>query len=130
MKLKYEDLLGKNFKYNGRGPDEYDCYGLVKELYRRLGINLPEYASTEDRSLIDLMINKNQQLFDRIERPTPFCIATFIIRPPYTSHMGVVTENCRQFIHIYDKASVVVSNLDHPIWSRRISGFYCYKRGN
>ena len=63
MKLKYEDLLGKKFKYNGRGPDEYDCYGLVKEIYNRLGIELPEFASTDDCSLIDLMINKEQQLF-------------------------------------------------------------------
>ena len=86
MKLKYEDLLGKKFKYNGRGPDEYDCYGLVKEIYNRLGIELPEFASTDDCSLIDLMINKEQQLFEKLQGHEPFCIAALIIRPPYTSH--------------------------------------------
>jgi cell wall-associated NlpC family hydrolase len=34
------DLLNKPYKLNGRGPDSYDCWGLVMEVYRRLGITL------------------------------------------------------------------------------------------
>ena len=32
------DLIGTPFKHRGRGPDHYDCYGLVLEIYRRQGI--------------------------------------------------------------------------------------------
>lgn len=39
-------LIGTPFKYGGRGPDFYDCYGLIMELYRRLfQIELPDYQS-------------------------------------------------------------------------------------
>lgn len=36
------DLIGLPFKSRGRGPDEYDCFGLVMEIYRRRGIVIPD----------------------------------------------------------------------------------------
>lgn len=39
-KIKTDDLLGKPWKMNARGPDAYDCYGLVIECCKRAGTPL------------------------------------------------------------------------------------------
>ena len=152
--MEYIDLIGKPFMPGGRGPhgavisdpsvipakagiqsavnrtdNGYDCYGLVKEIYARLGIALPEYGydSPDNFSLIHQLIHGGKDLFEPLEKPEPFCVVLFTIRPPYISHIGVVLENCNSFIHIMEKVCVAVEKLDHPIWSRRIRGFLKWK---
>lgn len=122
--LSYIDLLSKEFEYGGRGPDKYDCYGLVKEIYHRLGIELPEYSSVDDYSLINQMINQGKELFVKIDEPEAYCVALFNILPGYTSHIAVVMENRRQFIHIAQKLTVSVERLGNQLWRRRLQGFY------
>lgn len=41
--MEYRDLIGVPFKMRGRDTDGLDCYGLVMELYKRLGIELTDY---------------------------------------------------------------------------------------
>ena len=38
MIIDVTDLVGKPFLHCGRGPDAYDCFGLVLEVLRRVGI--------------------------------------------------------------------------------------------
>ena len=38
MNVDITDLVGKPFLHCGRGPDAYDCFGLVLEVLRRVGI--------------------------------------------------------------------------------------------
>lgn len=43
---EYSDLIGVPFAYNGRDPQKaLDCYGLLKELYKRDGVDLPDYVT-------------------------------------------------------------------------------------
>ena len=42
MLLDVNDLLGKPYKAHGRGPDRFDCYGLVIEVEKRLGRKMPD----------------------------------------------------------------------------------------
>ncbi len=43
-----EDLIGLPFERGARGPDAYDCWGLVLELRRQLGLPVPhDYATGE-----------------------------------------------------------------------------------
>ena len=42
MRLDINDLLGKPYKAHGRGPDNFDCYGLVIEVEKRLGHTMPD----------------------------------------------------------------------------------------
>ena len=121
--MDYIDLIGKPFSPGGRGPDNYDCYGLVKELYRRSGIELPEYAydSPDNFSLIHRLINGDKDLFERLEKPEPYCLVLFTIQPPYISHIGVVLEDCHTFIHASEKVGFS-RKLDHPAGAQ-IRGF-------
>lgn len=124
-KLNYVDLLGREFAYGGRGPDTYDCWGLCMEIYRRLGMQLPDGISTPECEDVDKQINSKFHLyFKEISAPTPGCLVTLMIRAPYTSHVGVVLEDGSRFIHIMQKCRVAVERLDNIAWQRRIKGFY------
>jgi len=120
----YSDLIGKPFSYGGRGPFEYDCYGLAMEMYRRMGIDLPDYGSSPSASWIHGKIMEKKPLFDELQGPEPFCLVTFTHRPPFTSHIGVVLENSNSFINIRAKTCVVIERLDSMFWKNRITGFY------
>jgi len=44
-------MAGKPYKAGARGPKEYDCYGLVLEVYRTLrGVELPDMHSASSES--------------------------------------------------------------------------------
>ncbi len=124
--MRYFDLLGKTFRYGGRGPDHYDCYGLVMELYRRQGIDLPEYESFADPRLIDAGLSDGRERWvTGIDQPEPGCMVMFRIHPPYVSHIGVMLDSLR-FIHIMHKTSVVVERIDSLLWRDKLAGYYRY----
>lgn len=46
----FDDLIGLPFVRDARGPDAYDCWGLVMEAYRRWhGVEVPDYRSKDAR---------------------------------------------------------------------------------
>lgn len=122
VSLQYTDLLGKQFAYAGRGPHVYDCWGLCCEIYSRLGRVLPDYNSASESEQIDAMIHNAKPHFVEIPHPIAYCMALFMIRPPYVSHIGIVLKDCQTFIHIMQKTSVCVERLED--WKKRIRGFY------
>ncbi len=119
-----DKYLDKGFAYGGRGPEVYDCYGLIKAIHAERGIDLPEFASSSDKSLIHQTVMKGRELFIALDRPEPWCVVAFAIHPRFTSHIGVVLDDCRRFIHIMHKTRVTVERLDAPEWTPRIRGFY------
>ncbi len=124
------DLIGKPFRYGGRGrnphdgTESYDCYGLVCEIYKRRGITLPPLLSAIEYHKIDPLFHQQKEAYKRIEQPEPFCIVSFIIRPPYVSHIGVVLQDGKRFMHILKKRAVTIEPLSSPSWNHRIEGFY------
>ena len=125
--LKYDDLLGKRFEYGAEGPDNFDCFNLAREIYKRIGIELPQYAHPSEASLISQVVMEGKQLFEELEKPEPYCLALFMVKPPYVTHIGVVLEDSNRFIHIMEKCSVCVERLDSLQWNRKIRGYYRYK---
>lgn len=39
-----QDLIGKPYAHGARGPAAFDCWGLCAEVYRRGGVELPDYS--------------------------------------------------------------------------------------
>lgn len=120
-------LVGTPFKDGGRGPDSFDCWGLVREVYKRCGIDLPEYAEiacydalrvTAEMASESKRWNKHQPP----DLPIP-CVATFRVSSPMVNHVGVYIGNGK-FLHTREKAGAVIESLDSPIWRHRIEGFY------
>ena len=120
----YTDLLGKEFHYGGRGPDRFDCYGLVMEVYRRRGIVLPEFESCSDPEEIHGSMLQGKDHFEQIDHPQPWCIVMLCVRPPFVSHVGVVLPNRNLFLHTMRAVNVCVERLASPEWQHRIRGYY------
>ena len=101
-----------------------NCYWLCKEIYKKRGIELPEYDEPDEMSLISQLISDNVSLGEEIKEPEPFCFVLFSMRYPYVTHMGVVLEDCKSFVHLMRKRNVAIEKLDKDFWKKRIKGYY------
>jgi cell wall-associated NlpC family hydrolase len=90
------EYIGKPYLVNGRGPDAFDCFGLVLDIYRRLfDIHLPDWT-VEDATLATAVrvINKawrSQEANDlayKVDAPEDFDIA-FLYRKDIAHHVGI-----------------------------------------
>ncbi len=118
-----QDLIGIPYEKHGRTTKGLDCYGLVHLVYGRLGKELPNFPEDYTELLnIHNAIEENKSKFIELEKPEPYCIVTFSIYPPYVTHIGVVLDDCKRFIHIMEKRNVTIEKLDK--WQKRIRGFY------
>ena len=55
-KLSLRELIGKPYVEGGRGPGNYDCWGIVKEVARRAGLELPdiEVPNCQEKRLMEI----------------------------------------------------------------------------
>lgn len=141
--IDFRDLLDKHYKLGGRGPDYYDCYGLVKEMYRRYGKEIPEYYSNPDFAEIAKKVNfeagKADTRWHKITKEEstrvirnafgdiyikPHCLIVLRMGR-FGCHIGFIL-NELQFIHCWDRAdSVIIERIDY--WKNNILGAYDYE---
>jgi cell wall-associated NlpC family hydrolase len=129
LKIKLGDLIGKRFKDGGRGPDEYDCYGLGMEVFRRCGVELLDYAgSCYDKESINATYLKWRGQWERVqgEPPAPALIVMKANSAFFINHVGVYL-GAGKFIHAIDKKDVVIENVSSPEYRRIIKGYYVPK---
>jgi cell wall-associated NlpC family hydrolase len=119
------DLLGIQYKKNGRDRNGLDCYGLVKLVHLRQGKTLPEYDTPDDSNSIISLIETGKLSCKELPEPKEGCIVLFRI-PPYKLHMGVVVGDGK-FIHIIENRNVAIERLDHRMWSKLRVGYYEWK---
>jgi len=120
------DLLTKKHKTGGRGPDFYDCLGLSQEILRRVGRSIPNYEYSEDIEMegIHSLIDQGREEAIELERPEPWSIVAIQTVPKFVTHIGIVLDDCRNFIHILEKVNVKVDSLNSPYWRTKTRGFY------
>lgn len=118
----YADLIGKPFKLTGRGPDSFDCYGLVMELGRRAGWQLPDHQSPEVLRQVASVFAGCLPIWKPCE-PGPGAVAC-IRMLGFITHVAWVLPHGR-LIHVWEKSGgVCVERIS--TWERRIAGFYRY----
>lgn len=114
------DLLGKPWRKDARGPEAYDCVGLLLEIERRLGYPVPAYAS-EVRELATAM-----ECWEPVSEPVPGdAILIRSVDPRW--HIGVVSGG-GWMIHALQGVGVVKERYNSFPWQHRIEGFYRWKR--
>lgn len=119
---KGADLIGTPFKYGGRGPDSYDCFGLVMEMCRRNGHPIPDFGFAEDQGLIAAMMGASLPQWRKTVCKEG---AVALIRVGrYASHVAYVIDDDRM-IHAWEH-SHGVSTISIAEWQHRIVGFYEY----
>lgn len=121
------ELLGKPFSNGGRGPDSYDCWGLVCEIFRMYRAELPDYKiSCKDASRIHHEIDIQRKYWSRCETdkiPTPALVVIRFNQTVFCNHTGVYIGEGK-FIHTAEKLGVHIDRIDSPAWRRKIEGFY------
>lgn len=118
------DLIGKPYVRGGRGPDAYDCAGLVVEVMRRRGIDLriPETPEAEDAQRHAMREILSAQWVD-VPRAFPGCLVFFKGTP---GHVAVMLSPY-VFVHVAEGVGqVCVERLEGPVWPRCFGGFYEY----
>lgn len=132
MLINYEDLIGIPFINHGRDMRTgFDCYGLVIEIYRRMGIHIPEFnADWDDCQKINGIIQQQAVLPNWKKCVPPYPVPCLVaIRmgtaPGIVNHTGVYIGK-NKFIHIRAKIGVCVNRIDSPAWRGVIEGFYEY----
>lgn len=119
---EYADLIGKPYKLSGRGPDSFDCYGLVIEMNRRAGIIIPDVISIAGHQDIENLINEKKRNWTECEIK-PGATIIFKIKG-YGAHVGYVVSPTR-FIHTWEgTGGVTVERIS--LWKQRILGVYEY----
>ena len=114
----YLDLIGKPFAYGGRGPDAFDCYGLVREMFRRRGVEVPNYNSpTEGARIIAAMLSGANDWQETQCSPG----VVLLMRIPGSMHVGFTVDQFR-FIHAWEKSGVCVERIQD--WRNRIVACY------
>lgn len=127
----YEDLLGAPYREGGRDKDGLDCWGLVLEVFRRLGHALPDPGVTTadiEGGRADPFAAYSAS--DDWERAMPpFQVFDVILFKPeggghVASHAGVYVGE-RKILHATDTAGVCTQPL--KFLQHRIFGAYRLK---
>jgi cell wall-associated NlpC family hydrolase len=128
--INLDDLIGIPFKNGARGLDHYDCWGLAKEVYRRYGINLPDYPiSAMDAVKIGNKFEEEKPNWVEIKQPLqiPCLVVLRLDYGSWANHVGVyICEG--KFIHAYSKTGVTITRTEDPSWKHRIIGYYVPRR--
>lgn len=126
----YEDIIGLPFVDGGRSADTgFDCWGLAREVYRRYGIDLPDYRiSALNTKKISEQMAEDKPAWIKVSDPLPVpCLVVIQLScDSWANHVGVHIGN-GLFIHAYRNTGVVIDRLKR--WRSSIVGFYVPRGG-
>lgn len=125
----WNDYIGKEFKEKGRGPDYFDCWGLVRHVYLYHfsgGPVLPSYdecyKSTQDKDILASLIKEQSQQWKYVHEPKEFDIVVLkIVGLPF--HVGIVTKQ-GYMLHCLENVNTVHEKYTSMRWANKIAGFY------
>jgi len=113
-------LLGLPFVQQACGPDAYDCYGLLAEMFKRA--NKPVLRLTTGLSLAQNVVIVQHQKLDNwheVERQPNVAVVFRLGR--VSCHVGFMLDE-KRFIHAWRKTGVCVEQLRN--WERRLDGYF------
>lgn len=128
--IEINDLIGKPFcsdPENAYGPNCYSCYGLLWEVYKRFGIDIPKtnISVISCREASNLEINQHvSKYWQEIKRPEIPCgVHILSTHPDYPNHIGVYIDTGKM-IHTTMFRNVEVARISN--WKQKIIGYYRY----
>jgi cell wall-associated NlpC family hydrolase len=113
-------------KYIGKSYEEYNCWDLIKSLYREIyGLDVHQYygENVPSRKETQSLIRTNKGEFERAEIPSPGDIILIRIGG-VESHIGMNISKGR-FIHSLSGSGVVIDSLSR--YATRITGYYRHR---
>lgn len=127
--MDYSSLLGNPFKDLGRGPDYFDCWGVVIYIRRMHGLYTPDYGISSSRA--DAICSEfNLRKADWIEVPKTqkanVCDVILFKRTDGGLHFGVVIED-GYFAQANSTFGFHLCKVANPILFDQIQSFYRFK---
>jgi len=122
------DLLNTPFGTKGRGPECYDCYGVVLEVYKRNGIILKDFdIDSFDFGTInsEIVTQVSSGFWKVLPSPEYLCVIKMKQHPVFTQHLGVFLGKDK-FIHAVLDRGVVIDSINSSCFKNCIKGFYKY----
>jgi cell wall-associated NlpC family hydrolase len=120
------NLIGKTFKDGGRGPDEFDCWGLIKWIYKHeFAIELPDYTiSAFDPQGINGAIQRDRHVWTTVDTPEfgDLCLFSLdYLNQDFITHVGMYMAGGK-YIHALSGHDVSMGKLDNTFWKLRFKG--------
>jgi cell wall-associated NlpC family hydrolase len=121
--------VGKPFRDGGRGPDAYDCWGLVRAVYRDvLGIDLPAYGEI---SAADLLRVRREIAAGSVSEPwhpvpVPRALDVCVMRLPTGrghGHVGVMVD-AGTVLHAEGRCGVAMEPVSAATIRGRVMGYW------
>ncbi|QFZ84628.1 hypothetical protein GFK26_18550 [Variovorax paradoxus] len=129
----YADLIGKPFLWRGRGEGGFDCFGLVLEMFKRAGQDMPEWDTPAEIAAVSGLVSVefSQSRWVRCER-RPGAMVLFNMplrienrRVLATTHCGFMV-TAQDFLHSWEKTGGITTERLYE-WERRVEGFYEFR---
>jgi cell wall-associated NlpC family hydrolase len=121
--------VGKPFAEKGRGPDGYDCWGLVRAvLDAEFGVTgLPDYLDSYTRTGDKLSVSAAVRAglaegWQRVEAPEAGTL--IILRLAGRPWHCAIAVNKDWMLHAVVGSNVCLERMDSMVWSDRIEGYY------
>lgn len=126
----FDKYFTAEFKNGGRGPDKFDCLGLLLSVYRDFGIILPDFrVNCFDVKKINTTIDSVRPNWERLAYPEAPCAVVMKNEenaPGWCNHLGVYVGS-GYFIHILKDAGVLKTRINDLYWIPRIEGYYKWR---
>lgn len=119
--------VGAPFEDGGRGPDSYDCWGLLRAVYSDVrGVTLPTYGEVSSRDLLKIARAIDAGKDEGWEACEPAPMVAVLMRSgrggPRIVHVGVMVDS-RRMLHTEVATHAALVPINHPSVSGRIVGF-------
>ena len=127
--VQVKDLIGVPFVSRGRDPRTgLDCWGLVMEVGRRFGKQIPDfYVDAHDSAQIGVIKSFVEREWLKVERPEPGAVVGIALdrlnMPDITQHYGICLDR-RRFVQCLEGSGVVVTDFSHRFFKNIITGYY------
>lgn len=118
--------VGLGFSDGGRGPDKFDCWGLVRQIYiDRAGVVLPSYGEISARDLVRAARAFRNNCDDGWVSCGFEEMAVVLMSPSYGGrsvvHVGLMVDS-RRLIHTTEASGSVVVPVSHMSVAGRVIG--------
>lgn len=120
-------FIGKPFSDGGTGPENYDCWGLVRAVSAAAGLRFPQYPhvpADHARAVGAAMVGAVQTGgWIRQLCPATLDVVLMSTAPGLLNHVGIMISP-REFLHTTRATGAVITRLTDPRWAHAIRGYY------
>lgn len=124
--------VGLPFEDGGRGPEAFDCWGVVVSVYRaELGIELPTYGEISARDLMRvtraMQAGQEAECWRPVNDPREFDVVVMrLTTRSFPGHVGVMVD-AKNMLHIEAASQAVIVPLNHVLIRSRVIGIRRYQ---